>query len=88
MDNRHQELILKVADGQMDNFNLIHSLERFRFRDQMYCWLIKNKIVGKEFYSFCENHNFKWPFYGKAILNEINKDNKKRSLNGKDLCHV
>jgi hypothetical protein len=84
MDEIRRHLILKIADGDMRAFSLIHPLEKFKLRMHMYQWLLKNKITGKKFYEFCEGFEFKWAYYGNHIRKKIIHE-QKSTLTGGDL---
>lgn len=85
MDDNRKKLILKIADGCLDKaLPLLHPLEQFKARDQMYSTLIKKGITGQNFVEFCQKHSFSWARYGNAIFKMTLKQ-KDRALLWSDL---
>jgi hypothetical protein len=83
-ENR-KNLILTLADGCSEAFPFIHKLESFVRREEIYLWLIKNKIVGKRLlHFFFENHGSLLRVV-KCVLTEIDKKKKEQIISGVDM---
>lgn len=52
MTEAHRALIFMVAADDSRAFPFLHSLEQLKRRDDIYSWLIKNKITGTRFVEF------------------------------------
>lgn len=83
MNEQRRSLILKVTEGDLKALELLYPLEKFRIRDYMYMWLIKNKMTGQKFVKFCEEHQFRWGRYGNYIKKKVMREQS--ILLGKDL---
>lgn len=76
MEDFRRKLIMSVCDGHPKAWPLIYPLERFKLRDHMYMWLIKNKLTGQNFVDMCGTFSYKWGSYGNFILKKIKKEKK------------
>lgn len=69
MNERRKVLILSIADGDMRAFPLLHQIDTmFKRREEVYHWLVGQKITGKKFVEFyIENSNSMAKMYSKII---------------------
>lgn len=85
MHDQRRKLIFAVANGSIEKaLPLLHPLEQFKARDEMYSLLIRKGITGENFVEFCQKHSFSWARYGNAIFKMLLKE-KQRVLSWSDL---
>lgn len=86
MNSKRRDLILQVANDNMDALPIIHQLDGFVHAERIFEWMIQNKMVGN---SLVETyvHDFKcsWLSLGKWVIMKANKDTQIRKvIAGKD----
>jgi len=72
--NSRRGLILELADGYEDALRIIHVLESFNHREDLYRWLLRRGVKGADLVEL----NFKYGALG--ISNLFLKDVKSASL--------
>lgn len=86
MTPKRRDLILAVADDNMEALPIIHHLCGFVHCEQMFTWMIKNKMTGKslvETYKLDFKHS--WLSLGKWVVMKASGDQKIRKvIAGKD----
>jgi len=86
MTPKRRDLILQVANDEMDALPIIHPLCGFVHADAMFEWMIANKMVGKSLItSYLEDFKGSWLSLGKWVIMKASKDQKIRKvIAGKD----
>ena len=86
MTPKRRDLILQVADDQMDALPIIHPLCGFVHVDAMFEWMIANGMVGKSLIaSYTLDFHNSWLSLGKWVIMKASKDQKIRKvIAGKD----
>jgi hypothetical protein len=85
ISERRKALILALADGYPGAFPFIHSLERATRRDEIYSWLISQKITGKKFVAYFEERKFSLLQVMADVLSKIDRKKKEAIIAGEDL---
>ena len=78
-------LILALADGYGDAFPFIHGLERAKRREEIYSYLIKQKITGKKLVTYFEERRFSMLQVIADVLTQIDRKKKEAIIAGVDL---
>jgi hypothetical protein len=77
-------LILEICQGSLDVAQHVYPLEQFKLRTEIYRYLIKNKITGAKFLSFCNDFRFSSLRYGNELRKRVLKE-RESSLHAIDL---
>jgi hypothetical protein len=85
ISEERRRLILQLIGDDTRNFPLVYPLERLMKREEIYRWLIRNRITGKKFYDFCHEKAFSWNRVAKAVLSKIEKEKVTTLYVGKDV---
>lgn len=73
MTPQKRELILMVADGNMNTLPILHQLDGFIHSERMFKWLIQNKITGTTFLEYySQKFQHSWLTFGKWITMKVN----------------
>jgi hypothetical protein len=78
-------LILALADGHGDAFPFIHGLEKAKRREEIYAWLIGQKITGKKLVTFFEERKFSMLQVMSDVLTQVDRKKKEAIIAGVDL---
>ena len=73
-----KNLIFMLADGHAEAFPFIHQLESFVRREEIYLWLIRNRITGKKLLQFFYERNGSLLKVAQYVLSEIDRKKKER----------
>ncbi len=80
-----RNLILALADGCGDAFPFIHSLEKAKRREEIYQWLIRQKITGKNLVAYFAERKFSLLQVMSDVLTQIDRKKKEAIIAGVDL---
>lgn len=85
ISDTRKALILALADGHGDAFPFIHGLERAKRREEIYSWLIGQKITGKMLVTYFEERRFSMLQVIADVLTQIDRKKKEQIIAGVDL---
>lgn len=87
MDQRRRDLMFRVMNDQQEVAPYLHHFDQFRRCDEMLCWLIRNRLVGKEFLTWAKfQFGVSMLDVSKDILKRLeNNDQTKAIIYGKDI---
>lgn len=86
MSPKKRELILTIADGNPECFPILYHFDKFKFSEEIFKYLVREKIVGKKFVEIYQNEfRLSWLSMGKWIIMKIKKEREYRPIfAGKD----
>ena len=85
ISEHRKALILSLADGHGDAFPFIHGLEKAKRREEIYSWLIGQKITGKKLVTFFEERKFSMLQVMSDVLTQVDRKKKEAIIAGVDL---
>jgi hypothetical protein len=80
-----KHLILAVADGCSEAFPLLHSLEKAKRREEIYSYLLREKITGRRFVTFFQERRYSLLQVMSDVLTAIDRKKKEALIAGVDL---
>lgn len=86
MTEKRKLLILMISDGVHDALPLIHTLEQYFRREEIYLWLVNNKVIGKTFITFFQENNYSHLRVAKYVISKIDRKKKTSIIVGKDIA--
>jgi hypothetical protein len=79
-----RKIILELMADDPKTLPLIHSMERVVRRDDIYRYLIRNKITGLKLWDFFKEHHFSWLRVTQFVLARLDQESK-QIIAGRDV---
>ena len=71
LSEAHKILVRTLADGCPQALPIIHTMEEFKRRDDIYRWLISNNIIGAKFVNFAREYGFSKLRLYRAVMSRM-----------------
>jgi hypothetical protein len=85
MTEKRRNLILALADGCPEAFPFIYQIEKAKRREEVYSYLVRQRITGRRFISFFEERKFSLLQVLADCLSAIDRKKKEAIIAGVDL---